>query len=138
MQLQGVVKIKKKLPKNYIWYKLLTDEKLFSNCKKVNEFALRFLNRSFNEAVVEVEVSNLKEISSEKRPMIQKTTEMLNFIATNGPHPLVSMNLVESILNSFFGKNWHFTISNTKYLVSKNIDGHFRSAKELPNSLASI
>ena len=104
-----------KAPKNYIWYKLLTDEKLFSNCKKVNEFALRFLNRSFYEAVVEVEVSNLKGISPEKRPMIQKTTEMLNFIATNGPHPLV--NLVESILNSFFGKKWHFTISKTKYLV---------------------
>ena len=52
----------KKVPKNYVWYQLLTDEKLFSKCKKVNEIALRFLNRSFNEAIVEVEVPNLKEI----------------------------------------------------------------------------
>ena len=63
-----------------IWYELLTKENLYKNCKKLNAFALRFLNRSFNEAIVEEEVSSLKNISTERRPLQQKTTEMLEFI----------------------------------------------------------
>ena len=42
------------------------------DCKQVNFFALKFLNRSFNEAVVEVEVSNLKQQSTESRSLLQK------------------------------------------------------------------
>ena len=108
------------------------------DCKQVNFFALKFLNRSFNEAVVEVEVSNLKQQSTESRSLLQKTTEMLNFVSTNGPHPLVSMNVVDSFLDLHFGKQWHFTVNLSKFYVSQSVDAHFRSARQLPNSLASI
>ena len=118
-----------------IWYELLTKEPLYKNCKKLNAFAILFLNRSFNEAIVEVEVSSLKNISTERRPLLQKTTEMLDFISTNGPHPLVSMQLVDDFLDAHFGKDWHFTINQSKWLVSKVVDQHFKSAKEMPNSL---
>ena len=74
------------------------------DCKQVNFFALKFLNRSFNEAVVEVEISNLKQQSTESRSLLQKTTEMLNFVSTNGPHPLVSMNVADSFIDLHFGK----------------------------------
>ena len=119
-----------------VWFQLLTNEQYYKSCQQVNNFALRFLNRSLNEAVVEVEVSNLKETSSDKRKLLQKNTEMLNFVSTNGPHPLLCMDVVDSFLNRHFGKDWHFTISSNKYYVSKVVDGHVRSAQELPNSLA--
>ena len=119
-----------------LWYQLLTDEKYFSTCKKINGFALKFLNRSLNEAIVEVEVSNLNQTSTDSRPLLQNTTKMLNFISTNGPHPLVSINLVDAFMNERFGKNWHFTIHRSNYIVSKSVDNQFKSAKELPNTLA--
>ena len=128
----------KNASQNDVWYALLTHEDYYKNCKKVNAFALKFLNRSFNESVVEVEVSNLKQTSTENRSLLQKTTEMLNFVSTNGPHPLVSMNVVDSFLDLHFGKNWHFTVNLSKFYVSQCVDGHFKSAKELPNSLASV
>ena len=128
----------KNASQNDVWYALLTHEDYYKNCKKVNAFALKFLNRSFNESVVEVEVSNLKQTSTESRSLLQKTTEMLNFVSTNGPHPLVSMNVVDSFLDLHFGKNWHFTVNLSKFYVSQCVDGHFKSAKELPNSLASV
>ena len=60
------------------------------DCKQVNLFALKFLNRSFNEAVVEVEVSNLKQQSTESRSLLQKkttTTDCVNQWATSaGQH----------------------------------------------------
>ena len=117
-----------------LWYELLSKEQYFKHCKNVNAFALLFLNRSFNEAVVEVEVSSLKNISTEKRPLKTKSTEMLNFISTNGPHPLVSMNLVDDFLNAHFGKNWHFTMNQSKWFVPQTVDRHFKLAHELPNS----
>ncbi|MCP3848896.1 MAG: hypothetical protein GY694_01470, partial [Gammaproteobacteria bacterium] len=89
---------------NDVWYALLTRKEYYMNCKKVNELALRFLNRSFNESVVEVEVSNLKQTSTEQRSLAQKTTEMLNFVSTNGPHPLVCVNIVDSFMDTYFGK----------------------------------
>ena len=56
------------------------------DCKQVNFFALKFLNRSFNEAVVEVEVSNLKQ-STESRSLLKKTTDCVNQWATSaGQH----------------------------------------------------
>ena len=99
-------------------------------------FALLFLNCSFNEGIVEVEVSSLKNVSTERRPLNQSTVEMLNFISTNGPRPLVAMNLVDDFLNAHFGKDWHFTTNQTKWFVSKTVDRHFKLAKDLPNSLA--
>ena len=128
----------KRVSQNDVWYELLTNPDMYMDCKKVNFFALKFLNRSFNEAVVEVEVSNLKQQSTESRSLLQKTTEMLNFVSTNGPHPLVSMNVVDSFLDLHFRKKWHFTVNLSKFYVSQSVDAHFRSARQLPNSLASI
>ena len=119
-----------------LWYELLTNEKYFKDTKKFNAFALLFLTRSFNEGIVEVEVSSLKNVATERRPLNQSTVEMLNFISTNGPHPLVAMNLVDDFLNAHFGKDWHFTINQSKWFVSKTVDRHFKLARELPNSLA--
>ena len=53
-------------------YELLTNPDMYMDCKKVNFFALKFLDRSFNEAVVEVEVSNLKQQSTESRSLLKK------------------------------------------------------------------
>ena len=58
-----------------IWYKLLTDETIYRHCKLVNGFALKFLNRSLNEAVVEVEVASLNETSTERRSLSQESTK---------------------------------------------------------------
>ena len=135
-ELSERLKIKDHALAHSVWFELLTNEQYYKSCQKVNNFALRFLNRSLNEAVVEVEVSNLKETSSDKRKLLQKNTEMLNFVSTNGPHPLVCMDVVDCFLTRHFGKNWHFTISSNKYFVSKVVDRHVRSAQELPNSLA--
>ena len=88
--------------------------------------------------VVEVEVSNLKQQSTERWSLLQKTNEMLNFVSTNGPHPLVSMNVVDSFFDLLFGKQWHFTVNLSKLYVSQSVDAHFRSARQLSNSLASI
>ena len=60
-----------------VWFQLLTNEQYYKSCQQVNNFAFRFLNRSLNEAVVEVEVSNLKETSSDKRKLLQKTQKCL-------------------------------------------------------------
>ena len=119
---QITTKLKAQNPDNPIihkdvWYELLTNENMNKHCKNVNAFALTFLNRSFNEAVVEVEVANLNDTSTERRPLAQKTTEMLNFISTNGPHPLVCMDLVDKVVNAYFGKNWHFIIHQSNYFV---------------------
>ena len=47
---------------NRVWYQLLTEEIYHQHCTMVNRFALRFLNRSFNECIVESEVSSLEDI----------------------------------------------------------------------------
>ena len=39
-----------------LWYVLLTEKRYYENCLNVNDFALRFLTRSLNECVVEVQV----------------------------------------------------------------------------------
>ena len=104
----------------------------------MNGFALTFLNGSLNEAVVEVEVASLNETSTERRSLSQESTKMLNFISTNGPHPLVSMNLVQKFLDDNFGDNWHFTIHKSNHSVSKVVDAHFKETKALPNSLAYV
>ena len=65
------------ISQNDVWYKLLTDDSYYKHYKKVNALELQF-----NEAVVEVEVSNLKQTSTETLALKQRTTEMLNFIST--------------------------------------------------------
>ena len=118
-----------------VWYSLLTEEKYYRNCKFVNFYSLKLLNRSVNECIVESEVSSVEQIQTSGRRLKDENAEKLNFVASNGPHPLVSMNLVDDILTSRFGKDWHFTISNSKWFVSKTVDRHFQSARNLPNSL---
>ena len=109
---------------NLIWYELLTNKKYYSDCKNLNSFALKFLTRSLNEGTVEVEFSCMEQIESEGRPLTHENACKLNFIATNGPHPLVSLSLVEDMLNSYFGKDWHFTLHNSKWFVLKVVNHH--------------
>ena len=96
---------------------------------------MKFLNRSFDEGI-EVELSSLNKISSESRPLQQQTTDQLNFILTNRPHPLVSFGLVEHFLDAHFRRDWHFTLAQSKWFVSRNVDQHMEKAKSLPNSFA--
>ena len=46
---------------------------------------MKFLNRSFNEGIVEVEVSSLNKISSESRLLQKQTTDKLNFKRGQSP-----------------------------------------------------
>ena len=109
-----------KLSQSEICYHLLSNDEYHRHCKKINAFALKLLNRSFSEGIVEVEVSNLKDTSTENRPLKQRTTEMLNFISTNGPHPLVCMSLVDDTLNARFGKKLALSHPPVKILCVKN------------------
>ena len=86
---------------------------MYKNCKNVIAFAINFLNRSLNKAVMDDETANLKETSTESRPFAQKTTKMLNFVSTNGPYPLVCMHFVDKFLNAHCGINWHFTFQKS-------------------------
>ena len=45
-----------------LWYLLLTREEFYVYCKYLIAFAVKFLNRSFNEVIVESEVSSLEDI----------------------------------------------------------------------------
>ena len=80
-----------------LWYELLTKVDCFKNYKQFINFALKFLNR-----IMAVEVSNLEDINSKKRPLEHKNVEMLNFISSNGPDPLLSMGLVDSLVKFLF------------------------------------
>ena len=112
-----------------MWYKLLTEEKYYRNCKFTNHFILQFFTRSLNECVVETEVSNVEHITTSERPLKDENTEMLNFVSTNGPHPLMSSKVVEDMLCHRFGKDWNFSLSNSKWFVSKVVDRHFDYAR---------
>ena len=93
-----------------IWYELLTDKQYYENCTNVNEFALRFLTRTFNECTVETQVSAINAIETSSRRLKHEQAERLSFISTNGPHPLVSLKVVEDALNLHFeGKKMAFS-----------------------------
>ena len=96
-------KSKGKITSEGIWYKLLTEERYYKNCKFLNHFSLRFLTRSFNECIVESEVSNMEGIQCSERPLNDDNAAKLNFISSNGPHPLVSLGVVEDMLTRHFG-----------------------------------
>ena len=113
---------------------MLTEETYYKNCKFVSFIALKYLNRS-HECIVECAVSYVEDIDTSGRPLKDENVEKLNFIATNGPHPLVSMNLVDDMLTNYFGKDWHFITTQSKWFVSKTVDRHFQCARNLPNSL---
>ena len=134
-----VPKAKSDMHKSYtqtdFWYTLLTTEEYYQNCKYFIDYSLKFLNRTFNETIVESEVSSLEDIETKKRRLKHETSVKLNFISTNGPHPLVSVPLVNDFLTDFFGKEWHFTLSSSKWFTSKVVDGHIEAARNLANSL---
>ena len=50
-----------------IWYKLLTTNEYFEDCCDINNFALKFLTRTFNECSVEVQVSAITSIETSCR-----------------------------------------------------------------------
>ena len=69
-----------------VWYSLFTEERFYRNCKFLNHYALQFLNRSFNECIVESEVSNIEDIQSSERNLTSENADKLNSISFNGPH----------------------------------------------------
>ena len=120
-----------------IWYKLLTEERYYENCKNVNEFALRFLTRTTNECTVESQVSAIESIEHSSRRLKHLMAERLSFISTNGPHPFASLKVIEDSLNKYFnGKPWHFVLSNSKYFTSKVVDRQMRESQNMANDLA--
>ena len=85
---------------------------------------------------MESEVSSIEAIDTKSRPLKQENVDMLNFISTNGPHPLSSMSLVTDFLTNYFGSEWHFTLNNSNWFVSKVVDRHFAEARKATNSLS--
>ena len=87
--------------------------------------------RTSLEKFVNLFLYNGEDIDTSGRPLKDENVEKLNFIATNGPHPLVSMNLVDDMLTNYFGKDWHYIMTQSKWFVSKTVDHHFQCAKKL-------
>ena len=124
---------------NKVWYELLTNKEYYEACLNINDFALRFLVRTYNECSVEVEVSNMNAIDTSSRPLKHITSEKLLFISSNGPHLSVSLMLVEDALNLYFkGNKWHFVLRDTKYFTSKVVDRRIREAEGMANDLACV
>ena len=136
----SIAKISRKIRRwtlQRIWYVLLTEKRYYENCLNVNDFALRFLTRSLNECVVEVQVSTISSIESSSRTLKHETSERLTFVSSNGPHPLKAMKLIEDALNMHFkGKPWHFVLSDSKYYVSRVVERLMKEADALPKELA--
>ena len=63
--------------------------------------------------------------------MEHNNVEMLNFISPNGPDHLLSMDLVDDMLN--FGKNGT-VLGNLSWFVSKVVGRHLKSTKGNTNS----
>ena len=61
-----------------------------------------------------------------------ENADKLNLISSNGPQLLCSMSVVEAMLISHFGKNWHFNVMESSFFVWKTVD---YCSKGLPNSL---
>ena len=80
-----------------VWYSFFTEERFYRNCKFLNHYALQFLNRSSNGCIVESEVSNIEDIQCSERNLTIENADKLNFISSNGLHPLKSVGVVEDI-----------------------------------------
>ena len=119
------------------WYELLTIEQYYKTCINVNEFALRFLTRTFNECSVELQVSTINSVDTSSRRLKHEMAEMLTFISTNGPYPLASLNVIEDALNRHFKeKQWHFVLSNSQHYSSKVVDRQIKESADMANELA--
>ena len=64
-----------------------------------------------------------------------KNTSTSNEKVTINQQFLVSLNVVNDMLSTHFGNDWHFTISKSPHFISKTVDKHFKNAKAQPNSL---
>ena len=88
----------------------------------VNEFALKFLTRTFNECTVESQVSAISQIETSSRPLSHENAHKLDFISKNGSHPLVGMDVVEEFPNFHFeGKPWYFALAKSKFYILKAV-----------------
>ena len=103
-----------------LWYLLLIHEKFYVYCKYFITFAVKFLNRSFNEAIVESELSSLEDVEVRKHPLDHKTSVKLNFISTNCRHPLVSLPCT-------FQKRLALYTFKYKWFVSKVVNRHYEA-----------
>ena len=52
----------------------------------LDHFSLKFLNRLFNECIVEKEVSSIESIQTKGRSLKQENVDKLNFISMVGIH----------------------------------------------------
>ena len=102
----------------------------------IDRFGFKFLNRTLNEYIVESEVSSIEVVNIKKRNLKDDDVAKLNFISTNGPHPLMSAILVEDFLTNCFGSNWHFTIAKSKWFVSKTVGKQLETARSANKTLA--
>ena len=85
----------------------------------MNRFAIQSLSRSFNECVVESEVSSLLHIPNSSRHLKDENSKKLNIISKNGPYPLVSSHLVNDMMTNYFENDRHFVLARSSYFVSK-------------------
>ena len=58
------------------WYKLLPEQHYFVICRNINDFASRFLTRTFNECSVEAQVSAINSIETSSRPLKHETCHL--------------------------------------------------------------
>ena len=79
-----------------MWYQLLTEEMYFHVF-----FILDFLNRSFDECIIESEVSRLEDFTKRNRHL---DDEKLDFIQSRGPHSLRSRVLSNPLLPTILVK----------------------------------
>ena len=80
-------------------------------------------------------MSAINSIETICRRLKHETAEKLS--SSNGPHPLVALNVIEEALDVYFQKkDWHFVLSDYKYFTSKVVDRPFREAEAMPNDLA--
>ena len=50
-------------------------------------------------------MSNIEDIQCSERNLTCENADKLNFVSSNGPHPLKSMGVVEDMLTRKFGKD---------------------------------
>ena len=77
---------------------------LTKQCTKTANQSITLHLNIFNECIVESAVSSAEDVEDKKRPLKHSTSQQLNFITSNGPHPLACLKLVDDMLTNYFGK----------------------------------
>lgn len=90
----------------------------------IKNYALRFLIRDQNECIVESLIGDVAYVKSEKRKSLsyEKMHEQM-FLRKNGPHPMLSKDFREKVLNALF-VDTQGCLSAWRFLLSK----HFKNA----------